>query len=223
MNILYTIYCQIFPERCPYCGDIIKSGAIACKKCLQKINVLQHPIFRGAGGYRCVSSFIYDGSVKRMILLVKYYDRIQYLPQVAKIMKKDILAAYDGITFDLITFVPMHEKDQKKRGFNQAKLLAKELSKLLGIPCAGTTQKIKRTKKQHRLNYQKRKTNLSGAFKVIDKDAVKGKNILIVDDIVTTGITLGTCCKTLNRAKPGLICCATIANANHRLPDAATI
>ena len=73
------------------------------------------------------------------------------------------------------------------------------------------------------MKYAKRKKNLIGAFRVTDKDSVKGKRILMIDDIITTGITLGTCCQTLNRANPQMICCATIANANHRIDDAAII
>ncbi len=223
MNPIYKLYCLVYPEKCPYCGDIIKSEAIACSKCMEKIDTLQKPIFRGAGGYRCVASFLYDGSVRRMILGVKYAGKIQYLAQVAEIMAKDIRTAYDGIDFDLITYVPMFKADQKQRRYNQAKLLAIQLSKRLGIPCEETLLKIKRTQKQQRLKYQQRKTNLSGAFKVRDKELIKGKKILIVDDIVTTGITLGTCCRTLSRSKPLLLCCAAIANAQHNLPEAAII
>ncbi len=223
MNIFYKIYCLVYPERCPYCGEIIKSEHIACDSCTEKLDELQKPIYRGAYGYRCVSSFVYGGLVRRMILRIKYYERIQYLPQIAVILAKDIRAAYGDIQFDYLSAVPMHKKDLKTRGYNQAKLLAIELSKQLGIPYADTLQKVKHTKKQQRLKYQQRKKNLVGAFALIDKEAVKGKRILMIDDIITTGITLGTCCKVLNRAKPELICCATIANANKKYPDRVVI
>lgn len=223
MRPIYKLFCLIYPEKCPYCGDIIKSEAIACDKCMAKIDALQKPLFRGAGGYRCISSFLYAGSVRRMILGVKYLGKIQYLAQVAEIMAKDIRATYGGYEFDIITYVPMYKPDRKLRRFNQAKLLAQQIAKRLDIPCVETLIKIKQTKKQQRLNYVQRKTNLIGAFKVMDKESIKGKRILIIDDIVTTGITLGTCCKTLSRAKPQLLCCATIANAQHNLPDAAII
>lgn len=223
MNPFYRIYCVIYPERCPYCGEIIKSERIACESCLQKLDELQKPMIRGALGYRCVSSFAYDKLVRRMILRVKYYDRIQYLSQVAAVMAKDIRAVYGDSRFDLISSVPMHKKDLKIRGYNQAQLLAKSLSKQLSIPYADTLLKVKRTKKQQRLKYEQRRKNLVGAFKVIDKEAVIGKRILMVDDVVTSGATLATCCNTLSRAKPALLCCATIANAQHHLPYEMTI
>ena len=223
MNPFYKLFCLIYPEKCPYCDDFIKSEAIACDRCLEKLDELQKPILRGAGGYRCVSSFVYGGHIRRMILRIKYHDRIQYIPQVAAIMAKDIQKVYKNFHFDMITYIPMHRIDLKKRGYNQAKRLAEALSKALNIPCVGTLNKVKHTEKQQRLRYVQRKTNLRGAFKLIDIESVKGKTILIVDDIITTGITLATCCKTLSRGKPSLVCCATIANAGHDLPDETII
>lgn len=223
MNPFYKLFCLIYPEKCPYCDAFIKSEAIACDRCLEKLDEVQKPVMRGVGGFRCVSSFFYGGRIRRMILRIKYHDRVQYIPQVAAIMAGDIRTMYGDDRFDLITYVPMHKIDQKKRKYNQAERLAKALSKLLDIPCVKTLDKVKHTKKQQRLKYAQRKTNLKGAFKVSDKELIKDKSILIVDDIVTTGITLTTCCKTITRSKPHLICCATIANASHHLPDKAII
>jgi ComF family protein len=158
-----------------------------------------------------------------MILRLKYFDRIQYVPQVAELMADDIRSAYGENAFDLITFVPMHEKDLKKRGYNQSQLLSKALSTLLDIPYKDTLRKIKRTKKQHRLKYAERKTNLTGAFEVIDKELIKDKRILLIDDIVTSGYTLGNCAKKLSSAKPELICCATIASAQGKYPQSTVI
>ena len=112
----------------------------------------------------------------------------------------------------------MHEKDFKNRGYNQSQLLAQELGKLLSVPYFDALEKVKRTKKQHRLSYAKRKTNLRGAFRVADSEFIKGKNILIIDDIVTSGYTLFECCKTLSKAEPGSVCCATIARAGNAYP-----
>lgn len=214
MSLLYKILCFVFPERCPYCGEIIKSERIACDSCMDKIERLRKPIPRGTYGFRCVSSFDYKGLIRRMILRVKYRERIQFLAQVAVILAKDINEVYADYEFDVITAVPMHIKDLKKRGYNQSELLAKELSKLLDIPYEDTLNKVKHTKKQQRCTFRERKTNLKGAFKVIDKSQISGKNILIIDDIITSGETLGACCKTISKADPRLLCCATIANAD---------
>lgn len=223
MEFFRKLTALFYPERCPYCSTLIEATQIACEKCYDEIRRKHIPIPSGARGFRCISTFVYDGKVRRMILRLKFYDRIQYIPQIAELLAKDIENTYSGERFDFITAVPMHQKDLKKRGYNQSALLAKELSKRLDLPYRETIDKIKRTKKQHQLKYNERKTNLNGAFKVIDKDEVEGKKVLIVDDIITSGYTLGNCCKVLSRAKPELICCATIASAQNKYPESTVI
>ena len=223
MEVLRKVTALIFPERCPYCGRLIEPCKIACDTCMEELSQKHVPIPGGAGGCRCVSSFVYDGKVRRMILRLKYRDRTQFVPQVAAILADDIRKAFPDIRFDIITAVPMHPKDQRIREYNQSELLAKALGKVLDIPYQNTLQKIKHTKKQHHLKHAERKTNLSGAFALIDREIVKGKRVLIVDDIITSGNTLKACCKTLSRAKPEIICCATIANAREKYLDRTVI
>ena len=203
----------IFPERCPLCGAVIEHGETACKACTDSIIQSRVPEVRGVQGCRCVSSFEYSGLVCRMLIRIKYYDRVQFIRQAAAVLAEDIARYYDGFDFDMITYVPMTARDERARGYNQSELLAKELSALFDIPCVGTLIKTKRTKKQHNLKVKERKKNLKGAFKLTDKDAVKGKRILIIDDIVTSGYTLGECCRTIMKSKPELLCCASVARS----------
>lgn len=211
-RLLYYIEVFVFPERCPYCAKPVEPDEFACKSCLETIKRRHVPIKGGARGFRCVSSFVYDGRVRRVILRIKYRERTQFIPQLAVIAAEDIRKAYpEG--FDLITAVPMHKRDLRLRGYNQSVLLAKDLSEKLSVPYADTLEKVKRTRKQHTLKYRERAKNLSGAFRPTDKELILGKRILIVDDIVTSGHTLGACCKTLSKCEPELLCCATIACA----------
>ena len=110
-----------------------------------------------------------------------------------------------------------------KQNQDQIPKIYQELGRQLDLPYCETIEKIKRTKKQHNLKYKERKTNLNGAFKMTDKGLVKGKRILIIDDIITSGYTLGNCCRVLSRAKPELICCATIASAQNKYPESTVI
>ncbi len=223
MEFVRKLTAMFYPERCPYCSALIEATQIACARCYDEIRRKHIPIPAGARGFRCISTFAYDGRVRRMILRLKFHDRTQYIPQIAELLAKDIENAYSVAEFDFITAVPMYKKDLKNRGYNQSALLAKELGKRLQLPYRDTIEKIKQTKKQHHLKYKERKTNLNGAFKLIDKDAVKDKRILIIDDIITSGYTLGKCCKVLSRAKPQLICCATIASAQNKYPESTVI
>lgn len=218
MEILRHLAAFFFPERCPYCGAVIEACEIACEKCSDELAQKHTPIKGGARGYRCVSSFAYGGKARRLILRVKYRDRTQFIPQIAVILAEDIRNAYGKDAFDLITSVPMYKSDYRKRQYNQSELLAKALSKELKLPYRETLKKIKKTKKQHQLSFTERKTNLNGAFELIDKDSLKDQRILLIDDIITSGHTLGKCCKVLNHAKPALICCATVASAREKYP-----
>ena len=223
MEYLRYLVTLIYPERCPYCSDLIEPLQLACEDCYDELRRKHLAIPSGARGFRCISSFVYDGKVRRMILRIKYRDRTQYIKQITDILADDINRAYGENAFDLITFVPMYGADERKREYNQSELLAKALSKRLCIPCLNTLKKVKKTKKQHTLKYSERKTNLSGAFRLIDKELIEGKSVLIVDDIITSGYTLGVCSKTLSKGKPRMICCATIASAQGKYPERTII
>ena len=190
---LYKLGVMFFPERCPYCGIPVEAEEIACKECINELIAKHQVIKSGTGGFRCISSFVYGGKIRRIILRIKYKSFTQYIAQLAEILAIDIRMIYCSYSFDIITAVPMHP------------------------------EKIKRTKKQHNLKYTERKTNLSGAFKVKNAEEIKGKRILMIDDIITSGNTLSFCCKTLNRAKPSLICCATLATAQENYPPETII
>ena len=220
---LYKLGVMFFPERCPYCGIPVEAEEIACKECINELIAKHQVIKSGTGGFRCISSFVYGGKIRRIILRIKYKSFTQYIAQLAENLAIDIRMIYCSYSFDIITAVPMHPEDEHQRGYNQSVMLAKRLGNVLGIPYLDTLEKIKRTKKQHNLKYTERKTNLSGAFKVKNAEEIKGKRILMIDDIITSGNTLSFCCKTLNRAKPSLICCATLATAQEKYPPETII
>lgn len=198
----------IFPNRCPFCFSLIKDSEYSCDKCSKTFP--PNGICQGVGGYRCISALPYHGKFKRAVINFKFHNKTRYAKHLSHILAKDIKHSYEDIVFDYITYVPMHAKDLKKRGYNQCELLAKELSKELNIPYKETLIKIKRTKPQHTLSAQKRRQNLKGAFRVIDKNLINNKTVLLIDDIVTTGTTLSECSKTLQKANPSQIYCATV-------------
>ena len=114
---------------------------------------------------------------------------------------------------DIITAVPMYYKNMRERGYNQSELLAKECAEIFNIPYAELVEKHKKNKAQHTLKGKERESNVQGVYRVIDSQAVADKNILIIDDIITTGNTLGECCKVLKKAGCKNICCAALCAA----------
>ena len=209
IRILKEIRNLLYPDRCPYCGEIINISEYACKRCLKGFP--KTGIFKGIpGGVRCASPLHYDTKYRRAVLNFKFRRKRQYAEQFAYAMYMELKRSYPDMIFDYISYVPMHWFDYFKRSYNQCRLISRRLSKIIGIPYKRTLKKVRRTKHQHNLKYQERRTNLKGAFEIIDKEEVKNKSILFIDDIVTTGATLSECTKTLRKAKPQLICCLTL-------------
>ncbi len=115
---------------------------------------------------------------------------------------------------DAIIPVPLHPEKEKERGFNQAQLIAKELAKTRQIKLIKSQLvKVRRTLPQTSLEARERERNLRGAFEVKDANGIKGKIVLLVDDVYTTGSTLQECCMALWRAGVLEVRALTIAQA----------
>ncbi|MBQ2825474.1 MAG: ComF family protein [Clostridia bacterium] len=201
-----------FPERCPYCGDVIKPLDIACEDCKEEMTS-DKIITQIAGIYEVLSPFPYDGKYKDAILKIKFGKRKQFAPQLADIMAESLKKYKDVSQFDVITFVPLHKDTLKNRGFNQSELLARYLSEKLNIPCETLLKKTKKNKPQHKLLARERKKNVEGVFGCTDKKLIKKRRILLVDDIVTTGLTLSECIKVLKSNGAEEIFCITFAKS----------
>lgn len=214
VSLWHKLVCAVFPERCPFCNEVILPGAFACDDCIKKFPETDY-VTHAAGGYICASRFLYNSSFKNGVINLKFKSGKQHVFQIAGFMYEEIKRQYGDMYFDFITCVPMHEKDKAKRGFNQTELLAKRLSEYTGIPFFEALKKTVITKPQHTLDRKSRATNLNGAYKVVDKNAVEGKTILICDDLITTGATLGECCKTLEEAGAKDIFGITLCKAEH--------
>lgn len=147
---------------------------------------------------RAFAPMLYEGRVRSLILKFKN-DNGKYLaPKFAKIIFDYINQR--NLNFDIIIPVPLSEKSLKKRGYNQSALIAKELSILFNIPYSDTAlAKIKETKHQKELGFSDRQRNLHGAFRATNKAEIFGKNVLIVDDIITTCATINECSKVLKK------------------------
>lgn len=202
----------IFTVKCPYCEKVIDRNDYACKECKSKFPQKGYETY-AVGGYKTIAPFKYDGIFASGVKNFKFYENPSYSRQLAIPLANEIIAKYGVGCFDIITAVPMYYKNMRERGYNQSELLAKECAEIFNIPYAELVEKHKKNKAQHTLKGKERESNVQGVYRVIDSQAVADKNILIIDDIITTGNTLGECCKVLKKAGCKSISCATLCAA----------
>lgn len=142
---------------------------------------------------------VHEGVVRDRIHQLKFGAQIEWAPPLVELLE----IAHSGWELphpDLIVPVPLHPKRLKERGFNQSGLLAGELAHRLKAPVSFDALKRKsQTQPQTRLNREERLKNVKGAFEVTDAGKVRGRRVLLVDDVFTTGTTLSECARTLKR------------------------
>lgn len=200
-----------FPVRCPYCENVIAKTEYACENCKKQFPE-QAIIKYAVGGYKCASPFPYDGIFKKAVGKFKFKNRGGYAKQLSFVIVQSILESFNPNDFDIITCVPMHKKRLRQRGYNQAELLAVECSEIMKIPYKDTLEKYKENLEQHSIKASERADNVRGVYRIIDKSLVKGKNILIIDDIITTGNTLGECARILMKSGCKSVSCAVVCS-----------
>ena len=173
---------------CPSCGKPldITGGILNCPYCVK--NDFPFTFF--------VSPLPYDKTAREMVLNLKFHSTPSAAKTLAyfihmKLKKLDILTKCN-----LLVPAPIGRKRKLKRGYNQSELICKYLSRLTGIPYANALKKIKDTPPQSTLSFRDRAINLEGAI-IADPGIDIHKNIILVDDVFTTGSTLSLCSKIL--------------------------
>ncbi len=204
--------CSVYPEICPYClirVDPLETACKRCKKSFPKVGFDR----RAIGGF-CVSCALpYKAPYDKALKSLKFKGMKQFAPQLAAKLSESIERSYPDLPFDLITYVPLHPNRQKERGYNQSMLLAREVSYILGIPFQNTLTKVKDNPPQHKTDIRHKASNVKNVYKVINKKAIQDKRILLIDDVITSGHTLGENAKTLKNAGASEIFCAVYATA----------
>jgi len=199
---------------CEKCGCSVGLHAFVCERCKNKKNKRSTP--RGQADWhftRAHSPFNYDGAVVDLVLRLKYSAEGDVARFVAPHLA-DVVRA-NGIKADLVVPVPLSANRAKERGYNQAGVLAEELSKLIGVAVAGDVLvRVRDTVAQKKMTLVERQANLKDAFKLtpIGRETIKGKRVLLVDDVLTTGTTADECARTLKSAKPTSVQVLTVAS-----------
>jgi ComF family protein len=123
--------------------------------------------------------------------------------------------------FDLIVPMPLHWRKRWQRGFNQAELLAGEISRRTNTPLRNALRRVRATQSQAGLTSAKRRENVSGAFQASrrakNRAALEGGRVLLIDDVMTTGATAAACARALKRGGARQVTLLTLARADRRL------
>jgi len=208
----------IYPRRCPICEDILVSkDLLVCPDCRKKIVYAKEPRCKSCGKeislaekeycYDCekanhffdrgLSVFKHSKEIKNSIYRFKYSNKREYADFYCNEVVAKIGKSIRSWGADAIIPVPLHKSRKIKRGFNQAEILAEGIGNLLGMEVDKTLLvREKKTVPQKELSSLERKKNLENAFK-INRDIVQYKQIILVDDIYTTGNTIDSCSKVL--------------------------
>lgn len=202
----------LYPRRCPICDGILGSSQkYVCRDCVPEVHFIRGAICLQCGKpleeeeeycfdcrkrkhmfSRCRAPFLYQGKMKESLIRFKYMGRAEYAVFFGRAMTEfgKEQACFRGKS--LLIPVPVHRERKLERGYNQAELLAKEISALTGIPMDGKIlRRKKKTKALKSVSKEARSRDLAEAFQIAEKykGKVRGKDILLIDDIYTTGST----------------------------------
>ncbi len=239
MHLFKHVLDFILPTFCAYCGDRLGDSSVPyfCSSCWNDFTLIQEPVCSCCGkpfespealthspDHECgacrrehpffdqsLSVGYFEGSLREAIHQFKYRPCRSLGKPLGQWMRRNIRLVSD---IDLLMPVPLHARRLKKRGFNQALMLAFQISKECKIPLSyDNLVRTKHTKPQVELSSDERIKNVAGAFDLRKPVLLQDTRILLVDDVLTTGATMNECARVLKNAGAGQVTALTLARA----------
>jgi len=227
----------LFPPRCTLCGSMIRQGRpVFCPACLSSMNAIGSPLcrvcglpFADAGGTDhlcgdCMASpppfrvaralGVYEAALLDAIHLFKYHGKVAVGEELGRMMAACDYSGLDIGACAPIIPVPLHPRRLRKRGFNQALVLARQVARRFSVPLDFTTLvRDVDTGPQVNLGKSERDRNVRGAFAVTRRDTIDDRKVLLVDDVYTTGSTVRACADALLAGGAREVAVLTLARA----------
>ena len=198
-----------FPRKCPFCGKLT-GKRLLCETCGAALPRCEE-VRQGADFGRCTAPLYYEGPVRDAILAFKFKAKLGGLDAFGRLMAQTAAERYSG-EFDAITWVPVSKKRLKKRGFDQARYLTASMCVDWHVAPLETLRKMTDNPPQSGLeDAAARRANVLGVYEAVSPEQFAGKRLLLVDDICTTGSTLGECARVLKAAGAAEVLCLTLA------------
>ena len=207
----------LFPPKCILCGKLLKDAETdLCRNCrtdspeCHKNNLT----FSFLDSWAAV--WYYEGYIRESLLRYKFCHARHYAPVYGRMLAMRIQQEYpDG--FDMLTWVPVSRIRRFTRGYDQVELLVQAVGQELGMEPVPALKKIRNNRPQSGIEGQaKRRANVLGAYSAVCPQNVRGKRVLLLDDIITTGATAGECARVLLTAGAKEVHCGFIAAARHQ-------
>lgn len=212
---LWSVWMQLlYPPKCVLCGQLLENGEQdLCRVC--RVESPEYPNRKEK--LQFLDSFAavwyYEGTVRKSLLRYKFYNARSFAHSYGRLLAMKLLREYpEG--FDLLTWVPVSSLRKFRRGYDQVELLARAVGRELGMPPVPLLKKVRHNRPQSGIvGPEKRRANVLGAYRETDREAIAGKRILLLDDILTTGATAGEAARVLLTAGAKEVHCAVIAAA----------
>ncbi len=214
-----------FPHNCAGCRtDVLENDAVICSRCMEQLpetgfislpgNTVEK-IFYGRMHVQNAASLLYftkNSLLQRLLIELKYHGNKETAIFLGKLLGEQLACAKRYESADAIVPMPLNEKRERKRNYNQATLIAKGITTAFKIPVIeNAVSRSVFTNTQTHKNRISRWQNMEGVFAVKDETLLRNKHILLVDDVITTGATLEACGTEILKVKGTKLSIATVA------------
>ena len=202
----FNIIDIVFPQVCGICGKINQEGL--CTKCIRRLEEFaKFEIIKENGENKnfqeLIYIFNYEGFIRKLIIDYKFNEKSYIYVSFVKFILKHKKIFEKLKSYDTIIPVPISKKRMRERGYNQSLLIARNLSKDLGIDLQeNCIFKTKNIIEQSKLNKEQRMQNIQNVYELKNEQILTNKQVLLIDDIYTTGSTVNECSKVLRQANP---------------------
>ena len=202
----------LFPPKCPFCGKVLEKPGICptCEKDLPWIPGAE-ALREGPGGLRCAGAVWYEKAVRDALLRLKFQGASEIAEPLGELVARCAAEQFGG-EFDTVTWVPVSRKRLRRRGYDQAELLARSACRLWETQPVRLLEKTVDNPAQSGIrDAAARRANVLGVYEAVGD--VTGKRVLLIDDICTSGATLTECVRVLENAGAERVVCVAAALA----------
>lgn len=217
MRLYQRILQLLFPARCVLCRRILKNGEKdLCVRCRAEEPAYLNTKTRVQFLDSFTAVWYYEGTVRASLLRYKFHGARGNGVSYGHLLAEKLRDECPG-DVDVLTWVPVSPLRRLRRGYDQAELLARSVGRELEMTPVRTLKKIRHNPRQSGIRDDAlRRANVRDAYTIADPETVRGKRVLILDDIFTTGATVGECARVLRRAGAKEVHCAAVAAAQKR-------